>query len=513
MCYREESDFNNDFAEGFTLASSTYVNVRQSMFGEQEVNKIVQSIAEISDSINKYNGDDRDVKILKGYVMESLVPMDFNLRAQLAGSRYRAIQLESTKLASVDVAIVNNFNEVVLKYSFKDMKNPKASARAQATSYYEHYRKKHTGEFDKEKMFSFFRKQGVEVNEQNMYDSIYSGQKRLVPKKHLPGARACLKRLINKEKNPLRAKALQETLDNLTDHLETPDGIKSEAFTEAKTRQLAKKGKIGAFEPSTIGYTTENFVSWRSILNKGWKAGQNAAMMSFLLEYAPLIVNAIVRGNIDLDDFIQHSPKAGTQSCVSFASGFLSCTLLEACQVGKFGEALKSITTEQVGTVVALTFSIVKDVVIGIKENRDPSDVMYDILKDIFIAGCAYKLGTVLSPSLGPLGFIIGSTIGSILGSFFYTQATQFCLSFAETHDVTFFGLVKQDYQLPERLLIKLGLDRYDFDRYKFDSFEFDSFEFDKFKFDRYDFDKFFEIGFVRRGVIGVRKIGYIYEE
>ena len=444
--------------------------------------------------------------------MESLVPMDFNLRAQLAGSNYRAIQLESTKLASVDVAIVNNLDEVVLRYSFKDMKSPKASARAQATSYYEHYRKRHPGEFDKEKMFSFFRKQGVEVNEQNMYDSIYSGQKRLVPKRHLPGARIYLKRLINKEKDPLRAKALQETLDNLTDYLETPDGIKSEAFTEAKTRQLAKKGKRGTFDPSTIGYTTENFVSWRNILNKGWKAGQNAAMMSFLFEYAPLIVNAIVQGNIDLDDFIQHSPKAATQSCVSFASGFLSCSLLEACKFGKFGEALKSVTAEQVGTVVALTFSIIKDVVTGIKENKEPADVMYDILKDIFIAGCAYKLGTVLGSGLGPFGFIVGSTIGSILGSFIYTQATQFCLSFAVTHDVTFFGLVKQDYQLPESFLINLGLDRYDFDRYKFDSFDFDSFEFDKFKFDRYDFNKFFELGFVRRGVIGVRKIGYIYE-
>ena len=512
MCCQENPDFNKDFAEGYASALSIYVNFHQSMSGERRVNEIWQRFVEISGSINKYKGNRRDVKLLKGYVMESLVPMDFNLRAQLAGSNYRAIQLESTKLASVDVAIVNNLDGVVLKYSFKDMKSPKASARAQATSYYEHYRKRHPGEFDKEKMFSFFRKQGVEVNELNMYDSIYSGQKRLVPKRHLPGARAYLKRLINKEKNPLRAQALQETLDNLTDHLETPDGIKSEAFTEAKTRQLAKKGKIGAFEPCTIGYTTENFVSWRNILNKGWKAGQNAAMISFLLEYAPLIVNAIVQGNIDLDDFIQHSPKAATQSCVSFASGFLSCSLLEACKFGKFGEALKSVTAEQVGTVVALTFSIIKDVVIGIKENKEPSDVMYDILKDIFIAGCAYKLGTVLGSGLGPFGFIVGSTIGSILGSFFYTQATLFCLSFAEKHDVTFFGFVKQDYQLPERLLINLGLDRYDFDRYMFDSFEFDSFEFDRFKFDRYDFNKFFELGFVRRGVIGVRKIGYIYE-
>lgn len=509
MCCQENPDFNKDFAEGYASALSIYVNFHQSMSGERRVNEIWQRFVEISGSINKYKGNRRDVKLLKGNVMESLVPMDFNLRAQLAGSNYRAIQLESTKLASVDVAIVNNLDEVVLRYSFKDMKSPKASARAQATSYYEHYRKRHPGEFDKEKMFSFFRKQGVEVNEQNMYDSIYSGQKRLVPKRHLPGARIYLKRLINKEKDPLRAKALQETLDNLTDYLETPDGIKSEAFTEAKTRQLAKKGKRGTFDPSTIGYTTENFVSWRNILNKGWKAGQNAAMMSFLFEYAPLIVNAIVQGNIDLDDFIQHSPKAATQSCVSFASGFLSCSLLEAC---KFGEALKSVTAEQVGTVVALTFSIIKDVVTGIKENKEPADVMYDILKDIFIAGCAYKLGTVLGSGLGPFGFIVGSTIGSILGSFIYTQATQFCLSFAVTHDVTFFGLVKQDYQLPESFLINLGLDRYDFDRYKFDSFDFDSFEFDKFKFDRYDFNKFFELGFVRRGVIGVRKIGYIYE-
>lgn len=71
------------------------------------------------------------------------------------------------------------------------------------------------------------------------------------------------------------------------------------------------------------------------------------------------------------------------------------------------------------------------------------------------------------------------------------------------------FGLVKQDYRLPDEVFTSIGIEPF-----KAENFELDEFVADEFTIDEFDAEEFrtetFEITPLRRGVIGVSKIGYI---
>ena len=71
----------------------------------------------------------------------------------------------------------------------------------------------------------------------------------------------------------------------------------------------------------------------------------------------------------------------------------------------------------------------------------------------------------------------------------------------------TFFGLVKQDYQLPDEIIRKLGFDLYEVEEFIADEYQSDEYQFDEYQIDEYDGNF---ISVLRRGVIGVHQIGYV---
>lgn len=71
------------------------------------------------------------------------------------------------------------------------------------------------------------------------------------------------------------------------------------------------------------------------------------------------------------------------------------------------------------------------------------------------------------------------------------------------------FGLVEQNYELPKELLNEIGVDVFDYETFEFDTFEADTFNIETFDFDSFAPDTL-GITFLRRGVIGVNKVGYM---
>ena len=71
------------------------------------------------------------------------------------------------------------------------------------------------------------------------------------------------------------------------------------------------------------------------------------------------------------------------------------------------------------------------------------------------------------------------------------------------------FGLVKQDYTLPDEALKQIGIDVFNYDKFDYQKFEYDQFQFDKFEIEEFK-PNTIDIVFLRRGVIGVRQIGYV---
>ena len=104
---------------------------------------------------------------------------------------------------------------------------------------------------------------------------------------------------------------------------------------------------------------------------------------------------------------------------------------------------------------------------------------------------------------------MLGNFVGSLVGSFVYKELDDVVMALAVEKGWTFFGIVDQDYTLPDSVLKEIGLDLFEFDQFEPDVFKPEVFEFDEFIIDDY------QPGFItvlRRGVIGVHKVGYIQE-
>ena len=89
---------------------------------------------------------------------------------------------------------------------------------------------------------------------------------------------------------------------------------------------------------------------------------------------------------------------------------------------------------------------------------------------------------------------------------YLYYKAT---ISFCTETGVTLFGLVEQDYQLPEDIIEEMGLETFDFDTFSVDTFEADTFKFETFDAESIEPDTL-GIRMLRRGVLGISKIGYV---
>ena len=107
------------------------------------------------------------------------------------------------------------------------------------------------------------------------------------------------------------------------------------------------------------------------------------------------------------------------------------------------------------------------------------------------------------------LGYLIGSFVGSVVGSFTYDYGYKKALSFCVDTGFTLFGLVEQDYTLPDDIIRQIGIETFDYDTFEVEGFKPDTFEVESFAFDTFEPDNL-EITFLRRGVIGVSKIGYV---
>ena len=73
----------------------------------------------------------------------------------------------------------------------------------------------------------------------------------------------------------------------------------------------------------------------------------------------------------------------------------------------------------------------------------------------------------------------------------------------------TFFGLVEQDYTLPADVLKEIGIEVFDYEKYDYSQFEYDRIDIPRFNVEHFETDRF-DVVFLRRGVIGFSKVGYI---
>jgi hypothetical protein len=326
-----------------------------------------------------------------------------------------------------------------------------------------------------------------------------------------------LKRQIAKESvtRPEQVEKYKETLRLLTDRISSSEGSESIPLTNAQAQEIAKLAKNGAFKATEFGLSTEALIDFRYIMQQSLKAGLSAATISMVLRIAPelfgLLQKAIKTENINIDDFKRFGFSAMQGGTEGFIRGGIAAGITTACMSGQFGSFLKSADPTIIGVVTVITLNAIKNSVKVAKKEMSSQEFANACMRDLFVSTVSLVAGGFTQGfiHIPVFGYMIGSLMGSILASFVYDTGYKAFISFCCDTGFTFFGLVDQNYTIPEKILKEIGIKVFDYEKVNIQSFHFKKFEIQKFDFKTIELNTI-NISFLRRGVIGINRIGYV---
>ena len=501
----------NGFDEGVEFFRKNTSGIVGASLGEAYVDGINIEINDLVQNLNSFEGFSTASKMLKGDIAEFWHSGTFNIDAALKDSKDRAFVDRSHDFASADIS--TNFGE---KYGLKYYSDGQASAKAQSISVFQRFKEyQATGGTDS--LDAFLAKRGYDNIESVLHDPIYSGQLRLIPRDQLEEATKWLERKIATESSlrPEQVHRYEETLKMLKDKLSNGKGVESIPLTKEEAEALATIAKQGKVSAEDLGLTTESLMQLEYVMQQAIKAGLTAATISLVLKVAPEIFKAIdyliKNGDIDKEQFKKIGFAALSGGAEGFVRGSVSAAITTCCQTGLLGSALKSVDPTIIGTITVLTMNVVKnayEVAIGRKTRAELTE---ELIRDVFVSTCALACGGVTQAfiEIPVIGYLIGSFVGSLVGAFVFNVGYKTAISFCVDTGFTMFGLVDQDYTLPQAVIEQLGIETFDYESFEFETFHVESFEPTTFNYDTFTPDNL-EIIYLRRGVIGISKLGYL---
>lgn len=486
------------------------------IIADSYINSVNDEIDKLTSNINKFKDFKTDTNYLKGNLAEFWHSGTHNIDAAVKDVKIRTDVLESNGLGSVDIRSSDGTN-----YGLKYYSTGKSSALEQSKSYFERFMEyKKTSKDPQAQTMSFaeyLKKNDIDPNVVYEHDPIYQGQVRIIPKDQLEEAISFLKRKVNEEsyKRPELAQKYQETLDNLTDKIKSSEGSESIPLSDQEAKELANIAKEGDFDPAEFGLNTEELIKFKYIMNQALKAGITSATITAVLKAAPklftLLENTIRNGEVNKDDVLNFGLASLQGGGEGFIRGSVSAALTTACLAGHLGTNLKNIDPSIIGAATVIVMNVVQNS-IKLSQNKITKGEFTDLFfRDLFVSTCAIAAGGATQGfiSIPIFGYMLGSFVGSMTASFVYDKWYKTYIGFCEETGFTFFGIVDQDYVLPKDILQSIGLKVFDYEKFNHAEFNYKKFEIKKFEYKKMEL-KTFEFQFIRRGVIGVNKIGYV---
>ena len=456
------------FAKGYNTFSDIAGAAHGSYRAESYVGRISDACKELEDNINKFKGFETGIKQLKGDIQEFRSSGTFNINAALNESEYQTVVDRSHGYASAD--ITTNWGE---EYGLKALYNGTVSAKAQSISQFQRFMEYRAISGRTDLTFeNFLIEKGLDPEKVLASDPIYSGQMRLIPSDQLEEAIAFLKKQIANKSitNPDEVRRYQETLDKLTARITAPDGTQSAEATTQELLDIAEKAKRGEYDAAEDGFSTEQLVKIEHILNQGIKAGLTAATITLVLKTAPEIYKCLdellSNGSVDEEQLKELGFAALDGSTEGFIRGFVSATVTTSCSAGLWGEALKTVSPEVVGAMTVIIMNTLKDSFLLAKGTLTKDEFTYNLQRNIFVTACGLGGGAVLQACLPmiPFAYLLGNFVGSMVGSFAFVAYDKAVLSYCVSSGSTFFGLVNQDYTLPDEVLREVGISLFEYE-------------------------------------------------
>lgn len=506
------------FREGYEYfqnnAGAAVASLEGGEFGVRRaeyVASVEDEISALEESINSFFGDNTPAKQLKGDIAEFWHAGTFNVNAATNESSHRAIVDRSHDFGSTDVS--SNFGE---EFGLKYYATGKDSAKQQAVSVFQRF-KEYQAKGGKDSLDKYLADRNYS-SDAVLNDPIYSGQVRVIPKDQIEEATKWLERKIATEgaTRPEQVKRYQDTLALLRDRISDNQGNESIPLSKEDAEKLATLAKEGRFDAEELGITAPELLNMEMVMKEALKSGISAAVISLVLKVGPEIFKAIdyliKNGEIEEGQFKRIGFTALSGGTEGFIRGSVAAAITMCCKSGVFGEAMKKVEPGIVGAIVAVTMNTIKNayqVAIGKKTRTELSQ---ELIRDLIVSAAALGggyAGQVILNKLPVAGYLIGSFVGSLVGSFVYNVGYKTAISFCVETGVTLFGLVDQDYKLPDDIIADIGLETFEYETFQSETFEPDSFEPETFAVDMIQPDSL-GIKVLRRGVIGISKIGFV---
>ena len=508
----------SDFEDGFRFfqhnAGDAFAAFHGADYGTGRatyVDSVDQEISALEESINAFFGDHTPAKQLKGDIAEFWHAGTFNVNAATNESANRAIVDRSNEFGSVDV--FSNFGK---DFGLKYYANAEESAKHQAISVFQRF-KMYQSKGGKDNLEKYLTDRHY-TTEDVLNDPVYHGQVRVIPKDQLEEATTWLKRMIATEsaRRPDQVKRYQDTLNLLSDRLADNNGSESVPLSREDAEKLAVLAKEGKFKAEDFDISAPELLSMELLMKESLKAGVSAAVISLVLKVGPEVFKSIdyliKNGEIDEDQLKRIGFAAISGSSEGFIRGSVAAAITACCKSGLWGEAFKELNPGIVGTIVAVTMNTIKNAYLVAIGKKFRTELSNELIQDLFVSSAALAggyTGQVILHQLPVVGYLIGSFVGSVTGSFVYNTGYKAVISFCTETGVTLFGLVDQDYTLPDDIIAEMGLETFEYEKIELESFEPESFSFDTFKPETFEPESL-GITYLRRGVIGVSKIGYV---
>lgn len=501
------------FEEGFAFYAKQAGVQIAGFEGEAYVGRVDEEIAKLIQDLNAFDGFKTKPDMLKGDIAEFWHSDTFNVNAVARGTVSRTVVDRSHDFASPDIS--SNFGEI---FGLKYYKDGVASAQQQAKSVFERFHEYRLAGGN-DTLNDFLEKRGF-GDDSVLHDPIYAGQVRVIPKEQLETACEWLRRKIATESTirPEQVERYKDTLNMLSDRLRDGQGTESIPLTETDAKDLAilaKDGDVTAEELELLGVSADEVIRFEYLARQAFKSGLSAATISIVLNVAPEIYKAISylvqNGELNEKQFQRIGFAAIKGGSEGFVRGTVSAAITVACKSGMLGSALEGISPSLVGMATVLAMDTMKNAFHVATGEMTRSALAQKLVNELIISSAALAGGTIVQAfiEIPVVGFMIGSFVGSAVGSFAYNCGYSAVMSFCVDTGFTMFGLVKQDYALPEDVLEDIGIDVFKYE--KFLPVQFQQQHFSAITFERQKLEaNTLGIRILRRGVIGVSEVGYI---
>jgi hypothetical protein len=319
-------------------------------------------------------------------------------------------------------------------------------------------------------------------------------------------------RILSKPRNPEQLNDVEYLLDTskrAKDHIEI-NGVTSEKLSNKKASNLAEDLRDGEkFDADKYNLNSESFVTWSDIFRQSGEAAINAVLLSAALSTVPIVWNIIneyfKKENIDTKTITESSVLFLNNTANAGLRGGIAAGLTAAFKSGLLGKNVKNISPSAIGVATTMTINVIGYSLQMHYGKISKQEFTNNCIRDTFILSCSIggaSLGQLIIP-IPMLGALIGNLLGATLGAVVHKGVNNVIFGLSIENGWTFFGLVEQNYEVPDYILEKSGIKLLKLNYLKIKKTQIRTIDIKQVNYFSFEFNS------LSRGVISSNVIGY----